>query len=441
VSATVCRPITIVESGPASGIHAAAALGRLLGRPNIIALDIGGTTAKCALVEGGNVPITTEYNIEKTRRFPGYPIMTPTVDIVEIGNGGGSIAWIDPYGALHVGPQSAGASPGPVAYGRGGVEPTTTDANLVTRRIDPRNFCAGAVDPDMAAVGAAFDRLGSRLGMTGVEAARGVLRVANHNMINALKLISVNRGHDPRDFVLVAFGGGGGMHGAFLARELKIPTVIVPANAAVFSAWGMLMADLRRDYIVTRPVMLNDSATAQIRAAVADIEREATREYGESRANGSTVEFEYFADVRYDGQANTVKVQLSPELRAGASVDGFIELFRAAYERQYGYRLDSAIELVNLHVIAFGRTRQVGWTSEPSGPTAAQGALIEHRVVEYDIFGSHDAAIYDREALRPGMGFHGPSIIQESGTTTVILPGDTVTIDEYRNIIINTGRN
>ncbi len=220
VEATREIPITIVESGPASGFLAAAETGRLIGEPNVLALDIGGTTAKCSLIEGGKVSIVSTYWIERDRSHAGYPIMTPVVDLVEIGNGGGSIAWVDEFGKLHVGPQSAGAKPGPVAYGRGGTAITTTDANLVLGRINPDFFCGGSVQPDMAAVDRALGTLAAQLGVAPAEAARGVVRIANNNMINALKLVSVNRGRDPRDYTLLAFGGGGAMHAAALAAEL-----------------------------------------------------------------------------------------------------------------------------------------------------------------------------------------------------------------------------
>ena len=213
-------PITMVESGPASGFWGAAELGRLIGEPNVLALDIGGTTAKCSLIEGGHVKIMTDYWIGRNQTSAGYPIMVPVVDLVEIGNGGGSIAWVDDFGKLRVGPQSAGAMPGPASYGRGGTEATTTDANLALGRINKDFFCGGEIDADMAAVEDALDRIAGSLGTDRQEAARGVVRIANNNMINALKLISVNRGYDPRDFTLVAFGGGGGMHAVALATEL-----------------------------------------------------------------------------------------------------------------------------------------------------------------------------------------------------------------------------
>ena len=268
-------PSTMVESGPASGFWGAAELGKLIGELDILALDIGGTTAKCSLIEGGEVRIMTDYWIERSRKSSGYPIMVPVVDLVEIGNGGGSIAWVDDYGKLHVGPQSAGALPGPAAYGKGGAEATATDANLWLGRINPDYFCGGEIEADMAASEAALTAIGQKLGVDADEAARGVIRIANNNMVNALKLVSLNRGHDTRDFTLLAFGGGGAMHGVALGQELQVKKVVVPAAAAVFSAWGMMMSDLRRDYFVTQLLDLTEGAGDRIEAVFAEAEAKA----------------------------------------------------------------------------------------------------------------------------------------------------------------------
>jgi N-methylhydantoinase A len=246
----------------------------------VLALDIGGTTAKCSLIENGEVKIKTDYWIERDRTSAGYPIMVPVVDLVEIGNGGGSIAWVDDFGKLHVGPQSAGAMPGPAAYGRGGDKATTTDANLWLGRINRDYFCGGEVIADMAATeGGIWVRSAASLGVSVDEAARGIIRIANNNMVNALKLVSLNRGHDPRDFTLVAFGGGGAMHAVALAAELGVKKVVVPAGASVFSAWGMMMSDLRRDYFVTKLADLKAGAAAAIEAVFAESEDRARAQF------------------------------------------------------------------------------------------------------------------------------------------------------------------
>ncbi len=255
------------------------------------ALDIGGTTAKCSLIENGQVKIMTDYWIERDRTSAGYPIMVPVVDLVEIGNGGGSIAWVDDYAKLHVGPQSAGAAPGPAAYGRGGTEATTTDANLWLGRINKDYFCGGSVDADMDAAHLAIRAVGEKLGVDTDEAARGIVRIANNNMVNALKLVSLNRGFDPRDFTLVAFGGGGAMHAVALAQELGVKKVVVPAGAAVFSAWGMMMSDLRRDFFVTSLADLKPDSAASIEALFTETEalaKASSQAEGLNRARSSS---------------------------------------------------------------------------------------------------------------------------------------------------------
>ena len=288
LAATKAIPITMVESGPASGFWGAAELGRIIGEPDVLALDIGGTTAKCSLIEGGHVKIMTDYWIERSRLSSGYPIMVPVVDVVEIGNGGGSIAWVDEFGKLHVGPQSAGALPGPAAYGRGGVEATTTDANIALGRINKDYFFGGEIKVDINALDGALGRVAEKLGVSTVEAARGIIRIANNNMINALKLVSINRGYDPRDFTLVAFGGGGGMHAAALGAELGVKKVVIPRGAPVFSAWGMMMSDLRRDYFVTRLIEFDGAPLSRIAAQVnALIEEAAVRARAQFAANRS----------------------------------------------------------------------------------------------------------------------------------------------------------
>ncbi len=311
-------PITIVESGPASGFWGAAELGRLIGHPNVLALDIGGTTAKCSLIEGGHVRIISDYWIERSRRSAGYPIMVPVVDLVEIGNGGGSIAWVDDFGKLHVGPQSAGAMPGPASYGRGGTEPTTTDANLALGRINRDYFCGGEIEADMVAVDRSLDGVAERLGVDREEAARGIVRIANNNMINALKLVSLNRGYDPRDFTLVAFGGGGGMHAVALAAELGIRKVVIPRAADVFSAWGMLMSDLRRDYFVTRLVTLDDRGGDRVDELLGEMAETAYAQFDREGVPRDRVRFLRYGNLRYENQEHGVEVLL-PEGRFDAA--------------------------------------------------------------------------------------------------------------------------
>ena len=437
-AAAKATPITMVESGPASGVLGAAALGKLIGEPNVIALDIGGTTAKCSLIDGDRVKITSQYMIERSRLSAGYPIMTPVVDIVEIGNGGGSIAWVDEDAKLHVGPRSAGAVPGPVAYGRGGVEPTTTDANLMLSRIDPGYFIGGEIQADMTAVRGAFEALGDRIGIGADEAARGVVRIANHNMINALKLVSINRGYDPRDFTMIAFGGGGAMHAASLARELNIPKVIVPAHCSVFSAWGMLMSDLRRDYIRTRPMPISADAASIIDGTFTEMETVAQQAFRDERFEDEAIYFERYADLRYDGQEHSVRIPIPNVPITAAEVERIERRFHAAYEREYTYRLDNSVEWVTFHLAAFAAVdrpalERISVDGEARNPAAARKG---RRQVDFDADGRMEADIYDRARLGAGAAFDGPAIIEEPSSTTVVFPGQSVRVDDYGNLHI-----
>ena len=432
-------PITMVESGPASGFWGAAELGKLIREPDVIALDIGGTTAKCSLIEGGAVKIMTDYWIERDRRSSGYPIMVPVVDLVEIGNGGGSVAWVDDFGKLHVGPRSAGAQPGPAAYGRGGTEATTTDANLWLGRINRDYFCGGEVIADMDAAGKAIAAVGAKLGVDADEAARGIVRIANNNMVNALKLVSLNRGFDPREFTLVAFGGGGGMHGVALAQELGVRKVVVPAGASVFSAWGMMMSDLRGDLFITRLVDLQPGSATAIEAVFAETEEQALKQFADEGISAGKVRFQRYGKFRYQNQEHTTEVLLAPGKVTDARIAEIAASFHDAYEREYTYRLDTPVELVGIHLVASAEVGKLAMVEQPSTGKGPDTALKGHRDVDYALEGIHKAAIYDGARLEPGMAFAGPAIVEDPGMTVVVHPGNAVTVDGYGNINIMLG--
>ena len=431
------RPITMIESGPASGVWGAAELGKLIGDPNVLALDIGGTTAKCSLIENGHVKIITDYWIERDRKSSGYPVMVPVVDLVEIGNGGGSIAWVDDFQKLHVGPRSAGAVPGPASYGKGGTEATTTDANLWLGRINRDYFCGGETEPDMAAAERALAEVGKKLGIGVDEAARGIVRIANNNMINALKLVSLNRGFDPRDFTLAAFGGGGGMHAVALARELGIGKVVVPANASVFSAWGMIMSDLRRDYIVTRLSDLESGAASGIEATIRSIEAGAHSQFASEGVNACDLTIARFGTFRYQNQEHTTEIDLGTGKITPERIPEICEKFQSAYEREYTYRLEAPVEMVGIHLtvsVAVGKIEM-----SPRAPTGVPESAARKgmRRVDFANEGVRNAAIYDASSLEPGMSFDGPAIVEDSGSTVVMHTGNHAWIDGYGNIVIS----
>jgi N-methylhydantoinase A len=440
LAATKAIPITMVESGPASGFWGAAELGRIIGEPNVLALDIGGTTAKCSLIEGGRVKIMTDYWIERSRRSSGYPVMVPVVDVVEIGNGGGSIAWVDDFGKLHVGPQSAGAIPGPAAYGRGGIEATTTDANLALGRINKDYFFGGEINADMGAVAAALDRIADRLRVSVADAARGIVRIANNNMINALKLVSINRGYDPRDFALVAFGGGGAMHAGALGAELGVKKVIVPRGAPVFSAWGMMMSDLRRDYFFTRLIDASGVAPEGAAAAVsALIEEAAGRARAQFAAEGiasERVALTPFLKCRYQNQEHSVEVAIAYGPISSQAIGDLISRFHSVYEREYTYRLDAPVEVVGLHLVAAAEVGKLHLAPAPKTGLSLAAARKGRRSVDYATEGVHQADIYDASKLEPDMSFAGPAVIEDPATTVVVHPGQKVAIDGYGNIHI-----
>ncbi len=432
------NPITLIESGPAGGMLAAATYGGLIGESNMLALDIGGTTAKCTLIRHGQVPVNIDYVIEKTPTTAGYPVKTPVVDIVEIGNGGGSLAWLDAAGSLHVGPHSAGSIPGPVAYGLGGKIPTTTDANLLTGRISPDLFVGGSAVPDMQTVLAACNALAEQLAVDVSTVARGILRIANANMANALKLVSVGRGHDPRDFCLLAFGGGGAVHATALARDLNIPRVIIPPHSAVFSAWGMLMTDLRRDYLKTQLMRADESGIIHLADAFKQIKLQALDDFEGEGFGAERVRVEHYVELRYQGQEHTVKVAFTPG-SGGTLLQRMCQRFHAMHEQKYSFRLDNSVEIVTLHLVAFGTVEKSDIRAQPTGGADASGALTGVRTVDFDQYGMHAAATYDRERLSPGMCLSGPAIIEEVGTSALVFPGDRAEVDRFGGLCIAIG--
>ncbi len=434
-------PITMIESGPASGVWGAAALGRMIGELNAIAIDIGGTTAKCGLITKGEVKLNTNYMIERTETSAGYPVMVPVIDLVEIGNGGGSIAWVDEFQRLHVGPQSAGAEPGPVAYTRGGVEATTTDANLALGCINPNYFCGGTMIADMNGVNKALDKLAATLQSNRQEVARGIVRIANNNMVNTIKLISVNRGHDPRDFTLIAFGGGGGMHACALARELGIKKVVIPRLSGVFSAWGMLLSDLRRDYLQTQIVELSGvEEAAQINTALSMLEEQAIQEYAAENIDRSRVRFIRYGRCRYQNQEHSVEIALPGGTITAEQIEAIHEHFASEYEREYTYRLTAPAEIVCYHLIAIAEVDKLKPEKHPKTGRKLLDAIKGRREVDFVESGIHQATVYDGDSLEPGMSFTGPAIIEEADTTVVIPPDLPCFMDDFGNYCIQTAK-
>jgi N-methylhydantoinase A len=430
------KPVFMVESGPAAGVIASAHLGETLGRPDILSFDMGGTTAKVGLIQGGRPSVTKDYNVGGhagagigglSTSLSGYPVRTPVVDLVEIGAGGGSIAWVDSGGLLRVGPQSAGADPGPVCYRRGGVEPTVTDANVVLGRLNPAYFLGGEIGLDVdGARDAIEERCAKPLGLSVTEAANGIVEIANAAMVNALHLISVQRGYDPRQFVLVGFGGAGPVHANALARDAEMPTLLIPPSPGIFSATGLLATDLKRDAATTIMRRLDEVDPDEVESVFAELEGAGAEELSREGLTGDRVEFVRQIDMRYVGQ--------SYELTIPAG-DGLLERFHAEHDRVYGFAAPAEpVELVSLRLTSVGRI------AKPPVRTVEAGDDVEpkerRKVYFAETNGYVDCPIYDRYALPAGMTFAGPAVVEEFDSTTVVHPGFAVTVDGTGNLII-----
>ena len=420
------HPITLLESGPAAGVNGAALIGRLCGEPNVIYLDIGGTTAKCSTIEDGEPKVTTDYRLEATRIRYGYPVRVPVIDIVEIGAGGGSIAWFDAAGMLCVGPRSAGADPGPACYDRGGSEPTVTDAKLIAGVLNPENFAGGQFDLDLSLARAAMNKIADGLGCNVDEAAVAVTRLVDANMINALKLVSIQRGHDPRDFSLMVGGGGGAMHGAVLGRELGVKEIVVPRYPGLFSAWGMLATAPRRDFLRTALQRAEALEMETMRALFAELREEAERYFAADGESGALTAACHI-DMRYFGQEHAVTITVDLDR---ATRESILDAFHAAHERAYTFRLaDTPVELVTFRLTAtaeVARPELKPWSAQGRSAAAAARGM---RAVDFGEEGRHDTAVYDRDLLPPDFEAEGPVIVEEASSTTLICPGQRVRVD------------
>ena len=421
------HPITLLESGPAAGVNGAALIGRLCDEPDVIYLDIGGTTAKCSTIEGGEPKVTTDYRLEATRIRYGYPVRVPVIDIVEIGAGGGSIAWFDEGGTLCVGPRSAGADPGPACYGRGGTEPTVTDAKLITGVLNPANFAGGRLSLDVGLARAAMGKIAEGLDCSVDEAAVAVIRLVDANMINALKLVSIQRGHDPNDFALMVGGGGGAMHGASLGRELGVKEIVVPRYPGLFSAWGMLATAPRRDFMRTALQRADTLDIAALRALFAELHEEAAR-YFSSEGGHGTFTAACHLDMRYGGQEHAVTIPIDLDR---ASRESILDAFHDAHERAYTFRLaDTPVELVTFRLTATADVARPELTPWAAEGRSAEAAAREGRTVDFGEEGEHETAVYDRDLLPPGFEADGPLIVEEPSSTTLVCPRQRVRVDD-----------
>jgi len=429
--------IQMMESGPAGGVVGTMAIAEALGLESAIAFDMGGTTAKACVVRRGMPDLAADYFLGGYNS--GLAIRIPVLDIVEVGTGGGSIAWLDEGGALHVGPRSAGAEPGPACYGRGGSEPTITDANVALGRLDPAMFLGGEMRLDRAAAEAALlDRVARPLGVDLHRAAAGMLEVATASMANTVRQVTLQRGLDPRDFALVAYGGGGPLHAAAVARELSIGTVVIPQAPGHFSALGMLLADLRRDYVQTLFVRLEDVPIDAVEMQFRQLEDRGRAELEASGIATDQIVFERAADMRYIGQEHAVSVGIPATLADDAARLEIKRLFDEAHELRYSHSAaDEPADLVSIRVSAIGRlTKPQLPRLAAGGPAPPAKAGRASRPVAFGDAGELLTAVFDRASLLSGNRIEGPALIEEPASTTVVEPGDSVSVNEYGHLIM-----
>ena len=445
--AACSKPVYMVESGPAAGVIAAGALAQAQGHRNVISFDMGGTTAKVGLVINGQPSLSTEYEVGSQAVSPmgegkgsGYPVRTQVIDLVEVGAGGGSLAWIDQGGSLRVGPASAGAVPGPVCYGMGGDQPTLTDANLVLGRLDADFFLGGELSLDAAAAREALQRqIAGPLGMELLRCAEGVLEIANANMMAAMRLISVQRGYDPRDFVLVAFGGAGPLHANALADELGLPTILIPPSPGVASAIGLLMTDMKHEFVATRRRLLGDTEPAELAATFAGFEEEASRLLAAEREDWLSVTLARTLELRYRGQSHELQITLPPGKLAPAELERARSQFEEAHMRAYGYTApDDPIELVNLRLTAIGKLPTLARKTVERGSGDPSRAVKGSRPLWFRDSGKEtQCTVYDRYLLRGGDTLPGPALVEEMDSCTVVLPGYQARVDEHGNLALS----
>lgn len=434
--------IRMLESGPAAGVIGAQALSQAAGLDNAIAFDMGGTTAKAGVIYRGE-PLTTSLAL-----IGGYeralPIQTAMMDIFEVGTGGGSIAHVDVGGSLHVGPQSAGAEPGPACYGRGGSLPTVTDANLVLGRLGADSFLGGELRLDIAAARRAIDEhVAKPLGLTTTEAADGILRIAATAMSYAVKGVSTERGLDAAAFPMIAYGGAGPLHAVQIAREIGTARVIIPRAPGHFCAFGMLFADLRYDFVRTWPVKLDALDFGAVGLVYAELEAQGHAALAKASARPSGVLTHRAADMRYVGQEHAVTVDLPMALFEARDRDAIKARFDAEHERRYGTSAPKeACEIVSLRATVTGRMPKPPLERiEAGGEAVGKGARSGSRQVHFpDSLAPHQTPVFQRGHLRAGNRIAGPAIIEEHASTTVVFPGDTLTVDDFGSLVIEVGR-
>ncbi|HIP06039.1 MAG TPA: hydantoinase/oxoprolinase family protein [Gammaproteobacteria bacterium] len=420
-------PVNSVESGPAAGVIAAQLVGAQLGETNLISFDMGGTTAKASLIRDGQIEVTADYEVGGTgsqNRWvtgSGHPIRVPVIDLAEVSAGGGSIAWIDPAGSLRVGPHSAGAEPGPVCYGQGGDQPTVTDANLVLGYLDAHSLLGGDLPIDYQRAEYALQKkIGDPMNMTALQAAAAVREIVNNGMAEALRIVSIERGHDPREFSLVAFGGAGPVHAAALADELDIPRIIVPPIPGGFSALGLVMTDVRRDYARTLYRQLEDLPASDIEAVWSELQAQGEEMLRSTGISPDLWRFRRSADLRYSRQAYELNVTAEPGEFTDKTKAELAGNFHSRHEQTYGHKnLTEPVHLVTLRLTAVGELGRLEITDTPRSDGASEKS---RRPVWFAQTGTTDCSVHNRSSLAAGISLDGPVIVESLDSTLVVPP-------------------
>ena len=437
------RPIRMLESGPAAGALAAGFYSDLLGEPDLISLDMGGTTAKTCVIEGGRPSQTNSIEVARVHRFKigsGLPVVIPVLDLIEIGSGGGSIAWLDGLGLLRVGPQSAGANPGPACYGLGGTQPTVTDANLVLGYLNPDYFLGGRMNLDTDAARTAMSALGSDMGMNEIEAAWGVYSVVTESMAAAARIHIIGRNKDPRRYAIVAFGGAGPAHACEVARILGATRVVVPFGAGVTSALGCLVAPLSFESVRSAPGLLGRTDWDEVNSTFSEMESWGRDMLANAGVSADEVSLTRTADMRLVGQIHEINIPVSGGTLSGNDVERIESDFHSIYQQLYARRnLSLPIDVQNWRLLISGpqpdlELREQAFTDDGGGH---RDAVKGTRSAYFrSASGYLDCPVYDRYRLRAGAEFPGPAIIEEAEATTIVRPGESVTVDKWLNLMI-----
>jgi N-methylhydantoinase A len=427
------RPLLLVESGPVGGAAGAAEIGARIGEKNLVAFDMGGTTAKAVLIEDGEVAVSPLYWVAGYDR--GYPVQAAVLDIVEVGTGGGSIAGVNELGALEVGPRSAGALPGPACYGRGGTEPTVTDANLYLGRLDSERFLGGTMPLRRDLAEQTLTALAERFDQPVIALASGILRISTLTMATTVRKVTIERGYDPRDFVMVAFGGAGPLHAVDVAREIGMKRVLIPPKPGHFSAYGMLFADFRYDLTETVARPLDTVDLVEMAQQFVVLESEGARRLSTIGVPVEGLRYTRYAEMRYQRQEYTIKVRLPSHCESQAEMR---QLFEEHYKRRYGHASrDMGIDVIMLRLVVEGRTARPREKLNGHGPRSAEKP--SRRPIWFAETGVSPCDVWQRDTLTPGQRIEGPALIEEDASTTVVCPGDVAEIDAWGNIAITLG--